>query len=113
MALRRAKFRFSLPTPRLASFVRIGGRGPISCGRKMGRPKEERRSTGIDLGSLLNKKSEPKEALLFHQAFCVSSAAVKFDLNRWKSGDKAFPTRASSISWSARSVDCSAKTLTI
>ena len=39
----------------------------------MGRPKEERRSTGIDLGSLLNKKSEPKEALLFHQSFCVSS----------------------------------------
>jgi hypothetical protein len=44
----------------------------------MGRPKEERRSTGIELGSLSDKKSEPK-ALLDHQAFCVSSAAVKFD----------------------------------
>jgi hypothetical protein len=44
----------------------------------MGRPKEERRSTGIELGSLSDKKSEPK-ALLDHQAFCVNSAAVKFD----------------------------------
>lgn len=44
----------------------------------MGRPKEERRSTGIELGSLSNKKREPK-ALLIHQAFRVSSAAVKFD----------------------------------
>jgi hypothetical protein len=56
----------------------VSGGGPISCGRRTGRPKEERRSTGIELGSLSDKKSEPK-ALLDHQAFCVNSAAVKFD----------------------------------